>query len=46
MPAMSKEYIAEWRKRHATQTKVLNRKHAAKAYEWKRISRIFLRILL
>ena len=46
MPSMSAAYMKAYRKERPDKTKALDRKHAAKRYEWARISRTFLRILL
>ncbi len=43
---MSAAYMKAYRKKRPEKTKALDCKHAAKKYEWTRISRTFLRILL
>ena len=43
---MTATYMKAYRKTRPDKTKALDRKHSAKKYEWTRISRIFLKILL
>jgi hypothetical protein len=46
MPSMSSAYMNAYRKKRPDKTKALDRKHAAKKYEWIRIARIFRQILI
>ncbi len=43
---MSSAYMNAYRKKRPDKTKALDRKHAAKKYEWIRIARIFRQILI